>query len=110
MTTKRSKTRRTPARAKRRLRPVAPKVARAQSSDAGEITSKPMLIGYARVSTVDQNLALQRDALTEAGCTKIFTEQMSGAVTDRPALHDALEFARSGDTLILWKLDRWRGR
>jgi hypothetical protein len=44
--------------------------------------------------------------LTEAGCTKIFTEQMSGAVTDRPALHDALEFARSGDTLVVWKLDR----
>jgi DNA invertase Pin-like site-specific DNA recombinase len=65
-----------------------------------------MLIGYARVSTVDQNLALQRDALTEAGCTKIFTEQMSGAVADRPALHDVLEFARSGDTLIVWKLDR----
>jgi DNA invertase Pin-like site-specific DNA recombinase len=65
-----------------------------------------MLLGYARVSTVDQNLALQRDALTEAGCTKIFTEQMSGAVTDRPALHDALEFARGGDTLIVWKLDR----
>src|SRR5262249_3789363 len=65
-----------------------------------------MLIGYARVSTVDQNLALQRDALTEAGCQKIFTEQMSGAVTDRPALHDALEFARSGDTLIVWELDR----
>src|SRR5262249_19511319 len=55
---------------------------------------------------VDQNLALQRDALTEAGCQKIFTEQMSGAVTDRPALHDTLEFARSGDTLIVWKLDR----
>ena len=65
-----------------------------------------MLIGYARVSTVDQNLALQRDALTEAGCAKIFTEQMSGAVAERPALHDALEFARSGDTLIVWKLDR----
>jgi DNA invertase Pin-like site-specific DNA recombinase len=65
-----------------------------------------MLIGYARVSTVDQNLALQRDALTEAGCQKIFTEQMSGAVADRPALHDVLEFARSGDTLIVWKLDR----
>src|SRR6516225_10092528 len=98
MTTKRRKTTRTPARAKRRLRPAAPKV-RARSSDAG-------VIGYARVSTVDQNLALQRDALTEAGCTKIFTEQMSGAVTDRPALHDALEFARRGDTLIVWKLDR----
>jgi len=58
-----------------------------------------LAVGYARVSTVDQNLALQRDALTEAGCAKIFTEQMSGAVTDRPALHDALEFARSGDTI-----------
>jgi DNA invertase Pin-like site-specific DNA recombinase len=53
-----------------------------------------MLIGYARVSTVDQNLALQRDALTEARGAKIFTEEMSGAVTDRPALHDALEFAQ----------------
>src|SRR5947209_20034523 len=106
MTTKRRKTARSAAPAKRRFRPAAPKVARARSSDAGDITSKPMLIGYARVSTVDQNLALQRDALTEAGCTKIFTEQMSGAVTDRPALHDALEFARSGDTLIVWRLDR----
>jgi len=59
-----------------------------------------MLIGYARVSTVAQNLALQRGTLTEAGCEKIFTEQMSGAVTDRPALHDPFEFARSGDTLL----------
>jgi DNA invertase Pin-like site-specific DNA recombinase len=65
-----------------------------------------MLLGYARVSTIDQNLALQRDALTEAGCGRIFTEQLSGAVTDRPALRDALEFARRGDTLIVWKLDR----
>ena len=105
MTIKRTKTGRTAARTKRQ-RPVAAKVARVRSSDAGESTSKPMLLGYARVSTVDQNLALQRDALTEAGCAKIFTEQMSGAVTDRPALHDALEFARSGDTLIVWKLDR----
>jgi hypothetical protein len=106
MTIKRTKAGHPAARAKRRLRPAAPKVVRAQSSDTGDITSKPMLIGYARVSTVDQNLALQRDALTEAGCAKIFTEQMSGAVTDRPALHYALEFARSGDTLIVWKLDR----
>src|SRR6266446_3999485 len=102
MTIKRTKTGHPAARVKRRLRQAV----RQRSSDAGEITSKPMLIGYARVSTVDQNLALQRDALTEAGCAKIFTEQMSGAVTDRPALHDALEFARSGDTLIVWKLDR----
>ena len=64
-----------------------------------------MLIGYARV-----NLALQRDALSEAGCQRIFTEQMSGAVTDRPALHDAREFARSGDTLIVWSSTAWRGR
>ena len=85
MTIKRRKTARPTARGTRRLRPAAPKVARARSSDAGEVTSKPMLLGYARVSTVDQNLALQRDALTEAGCTKIFTEQMSGAVTDCPA-------------------------
>src|SRR6478672_3559482 len=106
MTIKRTKAGRPAPRAKRGLRRPTPKVARARSSDAGEITSKPMLIGYARVSTVDQNLALQRDALTEAGCARIFTEQMSGAVTDRPALHDALEFARSGDTLIVWKLDR----
>src|SRR6516225_2655092 len=106
MTIKRRKTARTAARARRRLRPAAPKVARARSSETGEVTSKAMLLGYARVSTVDQNLALQRDALSEAGCTKIFTEQMSGAVSDRPALHDALEFARSGDTLIVWKLDR----
>lgn len=65
-----------------------------------------MLIGYARVSTIDQNLALQRDALTEAGCEQIFTEQLSGAVTDRPELAAALQFARKGDTLLVWKLDR----
>jgi hypothetical protein len=106
MTIKRTKTAHPAGRAKRRLRPAAPKVPRARSSDAGDTTSKPMRIGYARVSTVDQNLALQRDALSEAGCAKIFIEQLSGAVADRPALHDALEFARSGDTLIVWKLDR----
>jgi DNA invertase Pin-like site-specific DNA recombinase len=65
-----------------------------------------MLIGYARVSTVDQNLALQRDALIDAGCEKIFTEQISGVVVERPELTAALEFARDGDTLVVWKLDR----
>lgn len=65
-----------------------------------------MLIGYARVSTVDQNLALQRDALTEAGCERIFIEQMSGAVADRPELMAAVHYARGGDTLVVWKLDR----
>lgn len=77
----------------------------------GEIHRAGYRIGYARVSTLDQNLALQRDALTEAGCEKIFIEQMSGAVADRPALRDALDYARSGDTNIVWKLDRLaRGR
>ena len=107
MTTKRRKTTRSAPRRSRR-RPVAAKAApgHAVPPAADLAMAKPMLIGYARVSTVDQNLALQRDALTEAGCQRIFTEQMSGVVTDRPALHDALEFARSGDTLIVWKLDR----
>jgi len=73
MTIKRTKTAHIAARAKRQ-RPVAAKVTRARSSDAGDNTAKPMLLGYARVSTVDQNLALQRDALTEAGCAKIFTD------------------------------------
>lgn len=70
MTIKRKKMAHTAAGVKRRLRSAAPKAVRQRSSDAGEITSKPMLIGYARVSTVDQNLALQHDALTETGCTK----------------------------------------
>src|SRR6266849_3375248 len=92
----------------KRGRPARRKVARAVSAPRpGEDgSSKDMLLGYARVSTIDQNLALQRDALAEAGCRRIFTEQLSGAVTDRPALREALEFARSGDTLIVWKLDR----
>ncbi len=65
-----------------------------------------MLIGYARVSTVDQNLDLQRIALKEAGCEHIYIEQMSGAVRDRPELMAAINYARAGDTLIVWKLDR----
>jgi DNA invertase Pin-like site-specific DNA recombinase len=105
MATKRTKSD-AASRSKRRG-PIRKKVARAPAAPpTGLAALKPMLIGYARVLTVDQNLALQRDALTEAGCQKIFTEQMSGAVADRPALHDTLEFARSGDTLIVWKLDR----
>jgi DNA invertase Pin-like site-specific DNA recombinase len=65
-----------------------------------------MLVGYARVSTQDQNLALQRDALTEAGCEKLFVEKASGAQRDRPQLMAALDFMREGDTLVVWKLDR----
>ena len=72
----------------------------------GESPNTAMLVGYARVSTIDQNLTLQRDALTGAGCGKIFVEQMSGAVTDRPELMAALGFMRAGDTLVVWKLDR----
>jgi len=65
-----------------------------------------MLIGYARVSTQDQSLDLQTDALLKAGCEKIFTEKASGAQRDRPELANALNVARAGDTLIVWKLDR----
>lgn len=65
-----------------------------------------MLIGYARVSTQDQNPQLQSDALTQAGCERIFTDKASGALTERTALREALGFARRGDTIVVWKLDR----
>jgi DNA invertase Pin-like site-specific DNA recombinase len=64
------------------------------------------LIGYARVSTWDQNPDLQVDALTEIGCTRIFTDHASGTRTDRPQLAAALDYARPGDTLVVWRLDR----
>ena len=66
-----------------------------------------MLIGYARVSTEDQNLDLQRDALHQAGCEKIFEEKMSGrAGTKRQAFDAALAFLRPEDQLVVWKIDR----
>ncbi|OCA52460.1 recombinase family protein [Photorhabdus namnaonensis] len=65
-----------------------------------------MLIGYARVSTDDQNLNLQRDALEVAGCYKIFEDQISGAKAERPGLQAVLKFTRPGDTLVIWRLDR----
>ena len=65
-----------------------------------------MLIGYARVSTGEQNLDMQVDALQEAGCEKRFTDEVSGAKAERPGLHDALEYLREGDTLVVWRLDR----
>jgi hypothetical protein len=65
-----------------------------------------MLIGYARVSTADQKLDLQNDALTKAGCERIFTDTASGANAARTGLEQALAFARQGDTILVWKLDR----
>jgi DNA invertase Pin-like site-specific DNA recombinase len=65
-----------------------------------------MNIGYARVSTTDQNLDLQTDALTKAGCEKIFSDVASGAKSDRAGLAEAMGFARAGDTIVVWKLDR----
>jgi DNA invertase Pin-like site-specific DNA recombinase len=65
-----------------------------------------MLIGYARVSTHDQTLALQKDALEKAGCEHIFTDQVSGTKTERKGLSEALSHLRTGDTLVVWRLDR----
>jgi len=65
-----------------------------------------MLVGYARVSTDDQNLDLQRDALNQAGCNQIFEDQLSGAKAERPGLQKALQYARAGDNLVVWRLDR----
>ena len=65
-----------------------------------------MLIGYARISTRDQPLALQQDALTAAGCDQLYTDTASGALTDRPGLLAALSHLRPGDTLVVWRLDR----
>jgi DNA invertase Pin-like site-specific DNA recombinase len=65
-----------------------------------------MLIGYARVSTHEQTLHLQQDALEKAGCNKTFTDTASGAKTERIGLEDALRYVRKGDTLVVWRLDR----
>ena len=65
-----------------------------------------MKLGYARVSTQDQNLALQLDALKIAGCDKVYQEKVSGATADRPELGKLLDIIREGDTLVIWKLDR----
>jgi DNA invertase Pin-like site-specific DNA recombinase len=67
-----------------------------------------MLVGYARVSTQEQTLDLQRDALRRAGCERVFTDVISGAKqqAERRGLQEALSFARQGDTLVVWKLDR----
>ena len=65
-----------------------------------------MLIGYARVSSDDQNLDLQRDALKAAGCERIYEDRISGAKASRPGLAKATEMARPGDVLVVWRLDR----
>src|SRR3954471_7817220 len=65
-----------------------------------------MMIGYARVSTLDQTLDLQQDALTAAGCEQLYTDTVSGSVTDRPGLTEALSHLRPGDPLVAGRLDR----
>ena len=82
---------------------------RTRSHDDGKTDTmeQPVaLIGYARVSTPDQKLSLQHDALKRAGCERVFDDQASGARTDRPGLAEALVYLRAGDTLVVWKLDR----
>jgi DNA invertase Pin-like site-specific DNA recombinase len=64
------------------------------------------LVGYARVSTIDQNPQLQLDALDRAGCTRVFVDHASGSRTDRPQLTAALDYLRRDDTLCVWRLDR----
>lgn len=69
-------------------------------------TIETMMIGYARVSTVEQNEQLQTDALTKAGCERMFIDHASGAKAHRPELDRLLDVIRDGDTLVVWKLDR----
>ena len=64
------------------------------------------LVGYARISTSEQDMALQLDALSTAGCAQVFRDTASGARADRPGLTAALSYARKGDVLVVWKLDR----
>lgn len=65
-----------------------------------------MKAGYARISTSDQNLSLQEDALKSEGCERIYKDIASGAKTERPGLEEALDYLREGDMLVVWKLDR----
>ena len=65
-----------------------------------------MLIGYARVSTQEQTLNLQKDDLEKAGCIKLFIDTASGAKAERKGLEEALNYVRKGDTLVVWRLDR----
>lgn len=65
-----------------------------------------MKIGYARISTIDQNLDLQKDALEKVGCERIFYDKVSGTKTERKGLTETLNYARKGDVVVVWKLDR----
>lgn len=65
-----------------------------------------MLIGYARVSTADQNLSLQKEALKDIGCQKIYEDKATGSYVNRPGLSQAIDQLREGDTFVVWKLDR----
>ncbi len=65
-----------------------------------------MQVGYARVSTHDQTVDLQKDALQKVGCAQIFTDIISGSATERTGLNDTLKFLREGDVLVVWRLDR----
>ena len=80
----------------------------AKRAGAGSLAAARVgdLVGYARVSTRDQTVALQLDALNAAGCVRVFEETASGAQRDRPQLAAALDYMRAGDTLVVWKLDR----
>ena len=74
--------------------------------DEIQVMGENMLVGYARVSTQDQNLDLQLSALKKIGCKKFYTDKMSGTRANRPGLQLTLEVMRKGDTLVVWKLDR----
>lgn len=88
------------------IRKLCPETPVLKRPSGDEFSEKKVLIGYARVSTQDQETELQMDALTAVGCERVFVEKASGAHRDRPELKAALEYVRAGDTIVVWKLDR----
>ena len=78
----------------------------APAEDEGSVGAGAMWIGYARVSTIEQNLDLQEDALKTAGCEKVYTDKTGGTRAERPGLERALADLRPGDKIVVWKLDR----